>query len=113
MDTLPYEPVKTYAYKAKVIAVRDILSVLSSLYPVQAHYQVPRGARSTARPVKRGWYVKEEKAKRRRIDLDERRTQAVEQRRAQLEAHPDWPTVQKVVWAKEQLQVFGDFSSTG
>ena len=65
--------------------------------------------RSNARPVKRGLYIQEEAKKRRRIDLDERRKKATEQRRRKLEAHPDWPIAVAAYNQINRHDIFGDF----
>lgn len=108
LDNLECDVVKVTRWcSAYVFSLRDILSVLSELYPYE--YSLPLKARSNAKPVKRGLYIQEEARKRRRIELDERRKKATEQRRRKLEAHPDWPMVMAAYNKTDRHDIFGDF----
>ena len=109
LDDLEFDVVKVAPYcSAHVFSLRDVLSVLSEQY-LYREYRLPHDVRSSARPVKRGLYIQEEAKKRRRIDLDERRKKATEQRRRKLEAHPDWPIAVAAYNQINRHDIFGDF----
>lgn len=107
IDNLDYDLVHiAQVYNANVYSWEDIFRVLSSLYQ---HYQTPAGARSNARPRKRGLYLQEQARKKRRLEMDEKRKQSVERRRAKLEAHPEWHVVRAAYDATRREDIFGDF----
>lgn len=107
LDELEYEEQQiTRWINVHVFSLDDVIHVLSELYPI---YQTPSDARSRAIKKRRGWYAAEQARKRRCLQLDQRRQAKVEERRAKLEAHPQWPLVKQVYAQTRRHDIFGDF----
>jgi hypothetical protein len=108
LDEMDYGIKRLSSYPRIVVNVfplRDVLFALSEYYDYE-EYRVPIGVKSNARPRKRGLYAQEVARKRRRLELIERREQAVKARRAKMEAHPKWPLIRDVC---SKVDVMGDY----
>lgn len=110
LEDLDFDEVRLTSYYAHVFDVSDVWSILSSRHP---NYITPGNISSNARPRKRGLYIqeynREQARKKRLLDLEPRQELALSNRRAKIEAHPEWPFIQSIHQRTGRNDIFGDF----